>query len=279
MAINIEVTKDSSFCPGVDRAFKITEQMLFGGKTRCYSIGPLIHNPEVVKRLGMLGLEVIDADSDQLPDLAGTNVVIRSHGIDTATEQKLESLGAVLVDATCPTVKRAQEAASMLVELGYLPLVIGVASHPEVRSIVRMVVSEYPVLDVYSGKRMLIQSEIEKGLSASFKKSYIICDEMLLRNVQFSTDFQQAIENKQIAQQEAQRMVYVLEKQEMEKKRKIIEAEGESEALRLKGKALADNPSLIQYEYIKLLAPNIQAIVTDQNTIFNFSDFIKGQKK
>ena len=150
---------------------------------------------------------------------------------------------------------------------------------PEVRSIVRMVVSEYPVLDVYSGKRMLIQSEIEKGLSASFKKSYIICDEMLLRNVQFSTDFQQAIENKQIAQQEAQRMVYVLEKQEMEKKRKIIEAEGESEALRLKGKALADNPSLIQYEYIKLLAPNIQAIVTDQNTIFNFSDFIKGQKK
>jgi regulator of protease activity HflC (stomatin/prohibitin superfamily) len=102
---------------------------------------------------------------------------------------------------------------------------------------------------------------------------------VLLRNVQFSADFQQAIENKQIAQQQAQAMKYILEKQEMEKKRKIIEAEGESESLRLKGKALADNPSLIQYEYIKLLSPNIQAIVTDQNTIFNFSDFIKGQKK
>jgi prohibitin 2 len=150
---------------------------------------------------------------------------------------------------------------------------------PQVRSIVRMIVSEYPVLDVYSGKRMLIQGEIEKGLSDSFIKSYIICDEVLLRNVQFSTDFQQAIENKQIAQQEAQRMKYVLEKQELEKQRKIIEATGEAEALRLKGKALADNPSLIQYEYIKLLSPNIQAIVTDQNTIFNFSDFIKGQKK
>ena len=150
---------------------------------------------------------------------------------------------------------------------------------PQVRSIVRMIVSEYSVLVVYSGKRMLIQSEIEKSLSASFKKSFIICDEVLLRNVQFSKDFQQAIENKQIAQQEAQRMIYVLEKQEMEKKRKIIEAEGESESLRLKGKALADNPSLIQYEYIKLLSPNIQAIVTDQNTIFNFSDFIKGHIK
>jgi prohibitin 2 len=150
---------------------------------------------------------------------------------------------------------------------------------PQVRSIVRMAVSEYPVLDVYSGKRMQIQAEIEGKLRASFKKSYIICEEMLLRNVQFSREFQQAIENKQIAQQEAQRMKYVLEKQELEKKRKIIEAEGESESLRLKGKALADNPLLIQYEYIKLLSPNIQAIITDQNAIFNFSDFIKSQKK
>jgi prohibitin 2 len=150
---------------------------------------------------------------------------------------------------------------------------------PQVRSIVRMIVSEYPVLDVYSGKRMLIQGQIENKLRESFKKNYIICEEVLLRNVQFSTEFQQAIENKQIAQQEAQRMKYVLEKQELEKQRKIIEATGESEALRLKGKALADNPLLIQYEYIKLLSPNIQAIITDQNSIFNFSDFLKNQKK
>jgi prohibitin 2 len=126
---------------------------------------------------------------------------------------------------------------------------------------------------------MLIQGQIENKLRESFKKNYITCEEVLLRNVQFSTEFQQAIENKQIAQQEAQRMKYVLEKQELEKQRKIIEATGESEALRLKGKALADNPLLIQYEYIKLLSPNIQAIITDQNSIFNFSDFLKNQKK
>jgi regulator of protease activity HflC (stomatin/prohibitin superfamily) len=148
-----------------------------------------------------------------------------------------------------------------------------------VRSIVRMIVSEYPVLDVYSGKRMLIQSAIEKSLRESFQKNFITCEEVLLRNVQFSPEFQAAIENKQIAQQEAQRMKYVLEKQELEKTRKIIEATGEAESLRLKGKALADNPLLIQYEYVKLLSPNIQAIITDQNAIFNFSDFIKGLKK
>ncbi len=150
---------------------------------------------------------------------------------------------------------------------------------PQVRSTVRMIVSDYPVLDVYSGKRTQIQSKIEEQLGASFKKNFITLEEVLLRNVQFSREFQQAIENKQIAQQEAQRMKYVLERQEQEKKRKIIEAEGEAESLRLKGRALADNPLLIQYEYIKLLSPNIQAIITDQNAIFNFSDFLKGLKK
>ena len=150
---------------------------------------------------------------------------------------------------------------------------------PQVRSTVRMIVAEYPVLDVYSGKRTLIQSEMETKLRASFARNYIALEEALLRNVQFSREFQQAIENKQIAQQEAQRMKYVLERQELEKKRKIIEAEGEAESLRLKGRALAENPALIQYEYVKMLAPNIQAIVADQNAIFNFSDFLKGQKK
>ncbi|MBN2346634.1 MAG: prohibitin family protein [Candidatus Aminicenantes bacterium] len=150
---------------------------------------------------------------------------------------------------------------------------------PQVRSAVRMIVSEYPVLDVYSGKRMQIQEEINKDLGKSFKQNHITLEEVLLRNVQFSREFQQAIENKQIAQQEAQRMKYVLEKQELEKKRKIIEAEGEAESLRLKGRVLAENPALVQYEYVKLLAPNIQAIIADQNAIFNFSDFIKSQKK
>lgn len=150
---------------------------------------------------------------------------------------------------------------------------------PQVRSTVRMIVAEYPMLDVYSGKRTLIQAEMETKLRASFVRNYITLEEALLRNVQFSREFQQAIENKQIAQQEAQRMKYVLERQELEKKRKIIEAEGEAESLRLKGRALAENPALVQYEYVKMLAPNIQAIVADQNAIFNFSDFLKGQKK
>jgi 4-hydroxy-3-methylbut-2-enyl diphosphate reductase len=100
----------------------------------------------VVKRLEMLGLAVIDPDGEGLEDTNGKTVVIRSHGIDTDTEQKLVGSGAVLVDATCPTVKRAQDAARELLESGHRVLVLGAASHPEVRSIVGRAGGEVTVI-------------------------------------------------------------------------------------------------------------------------------------
>ena len=146
---------------------------------------------------------------------------------------------------------------------------------PQLRSTGRLVVSGFPVIDVYSGKRNEIQDTIASELKTSLAANFITLDEVLLRNVQFSKEFQRAIETKQIAQQEAQQMKYVLEKEELEKQRKIIEAQGESESIRLKGKALSENPRLIQYEYVKLISPQVQAIITDQNTIINLSDFLK----
>lgn len=149
---------------------------------------------------------------------------------------------------------------------------------PQVRAITRLTVSEFNVVDVYSEKRQMIQQKINEKLAVLFEKNHLILDEVLLRNVKFSTEFQKAIENKQIAQQEAQRMKYVLEQQEMEKKRKIIEAEGDGESIRIRGRALAENPMLIQYEYVQKISPQIQALITDQNTIINLSEFLKGKK-
>jgi small subunit ribosomal protein S1/4-hydroxy-3-methylbut-2-en-1-yl diphosphate reductase len=132
----IEVTRDCSFCPGVDRAIHITEETLFGHKSKTYSLGPLIHNPEAVSRLEALGLIALDVDAENLPDLRGSSVIVRSHGIDAETEKRLEDLGAVVVDATCPTVKHAQEAARELMEAGYTVVVLGYPNHPEVISII-----------------------------------------------------------------------------------------------------------------------------------------------
>ena len=133
--MKIEVASESSFCPGVDRAMRITEKTLRRRPSKVYSMGALIHNPQVVEKLRQQGLQVLEPGAET-GDLDGAVVVVRSHGIDMETERSLERLGARLVDATCPTVKRAQEAARDLAETGCDVVVIGSPSHPEVRSIV-----------------------------------------------------------------------------------------------------------------------------------------------
>ncbi len=143
---------------------------------------------------------------------------------------------------------------------------------PEVRSVARNTISTYPVLDVYSEKRMEIQNQIQEQLKKTLENYDINLSEVLIRNVKFSEEFARAIEMKQVALQEAERMKYVLEKEKQEKQRKIIEAQGEAEAIKEKGTALRANPQLIQYEYVQKLTPGIKTVITDQTSIMNFPE-------
>jgi prohibitin 2 len=146
---------------------------------------------------------------------------------------------------------------------------------PEIRSVVRTIVAEYNVMDVYSTKRRDIQIKMEKELRNTFENYYLQLNEVLIRNIRFSDEFQKAIEAKQVALQDAQRMEYVLQKERQEKQRKIIEAEGDAKSISIRGQALAANPRLIQYEYVQKIAPGIRAIVADQKTIMNFSNLFE----
>jgi len=146
---------------------------------------------------------------------------------------------------------------------------------PEIRNQIRLAVSEYPVTEVYTEKRSEIQNQTQENLKRKFSQSYLILDEVLIRNISFSPEFAKAIEQKQIAQQDAQRMQYVLDKERQEKDRKIIEAQGEAESIRLKAIVLAQNPALIQYEYVQKLAPGVKTIITDGKTIMSLGDIMK----
>jgi prohibitin 2 len=150
---------------------------------------------------------------------------------------------------------------------------------PESRTVARNVVSGFTVTELYSSKRQVIQSELNQEMTKSFGKYHIALEEVLIRNVSFSEAFANAIEQKQVALQEAERMKYVLQKEESEKQRKIIEATGEAEAIRLRAIVLKQNPQLIQYEYVQKITPGIQAIITDQKTILNMSDFLSSGGK
>lgn len=138
---------------------------------------------------------------------------------------------------------------------------------PEIRSQTRIAIAEFPVEDVYSGKREVVQQRIADRITRSLKNNDIVVDEVLLRNVQFSPAFAQAIEQKQIAQQNAQRMQYVLLKAELDKQQKILEAQGDSRSIELRGHAIAQNSKIVQYEYARKIAPNVTAIITDGRNI------------
>ncbi len=155
--------------------------------------------------------------------------------------------------------------------VGYIDKVV----RPHVRNVVRLAVSGYPVTEVYSEKRIEIQNRTFKELEPRLRENYLSLDEVLIRRVTFSAEFQKAIEQKQIAQQEAQRMQYILERERQEKERKIIEAQGEAESIRLKGEALASNPALIQYEYVQKITPGITTIITDGKSIMSLGDILK----
>ncbi len=146
---------------------------------------------------------------------------------------------------------------------------------PSGRSVTRTSVSKYAVIDVYGVKRSEIQNEVQTELKALFDKSYLILDSLLVRNVDFSGEFKKAIELKQIAQQEAERKKYELEKEKIEKERKIIAAEGDADSIRLRGEALSRNPALIQYEYVQKIAPGVQTIISDGRSILSLGDLVK----
>ncbi len=118
------------FCFGVRRAIELAVEQCKGSQ-KVYSLGPLIHNPQVIDKLHGQGLEAIDSPER----VTSGTVVIRSHGVPTAVIDSLRARGITVVDATCPLVKRAQERARTLAREGYTVVIVGEETHPEVQAI------------------------------------------------------------------------------------------------------------------------------------------------
>lgn len=124
------LAKSAGFCFGVSRSVKMAEELLKSGP--CKSLGPLIHNEDVVSDLARRGLEVISNPSEVRP---GDRVMIRSHGVSKAVEDALRAAGAEITDATCPNVSRIHRLVAEASDNGRQVIVIGTAGHPEVQAI------------------------------------------------------------------------------------------------------------------------------------------------
>ena len=130
--MQIILAKTAGFCFGVNRAVKLTYELLEQGRPVA-TLGPLIHNPQVVEDLESKG--AITCDSvDDVPD--GYEVVIRSHGVGQSVYDKISTRHLAYHDATCPFVTKIHKIAARAGAEGAILLVAGDAKHPEVQGIV-----------------------------------------------------------------------------------------------------------------------------------------------
>jgi 4-hydroxy-3-methylbut-2-en-1-yl diphosphate reductase len=128
--MRVEVAEFAGICYGVERALRLAASAS-ESDSKVHTLGPLIHNPQAVAALREKGVEV----ARTLDEVAGGTLVIRSHGVEPSIIDEARERGLHVVDATCPHVSKAHEAAAELRRDGYLVVVVGEADHPEVEGI------------------------------------------------------------------------------------------------------------------------------------------------
>ena len=124
----INVAKNAGFCFGVKRAVDSVFKIL-GQYPHIYTIGELIHNRHVIDRLCEQGVQVVQTPRE-IPDLPGTVVVIRSHGLPEKEHEFLAKTGCKVLDLTCPFVKRIHQKVRSTQHSNIV--IVGKADHPEV---------------------------------------------------------------------------------------------------------------------------------------------------
>ena len=128
----ITVSRSAGFCFGVNRAVKMAYEAIEQGK-KVATLGPIIHNIDVVNDMIARGARIIEDVSELQPD---EHVVIRSHGVGQDVYDAIARLGNPVIDATCPFVSRIHKIAAKKTAEGYFILIAGDENHPEVQGIV-----------------------------------------------------------------------------------------------------------------------------------------------
>ncbi len=154
---------------------------------------------------------------------------------------------------------------------------------PVSRGVIRDGVSQFRIDEVVSTQRFELTSYMQDQLAASFDEGNLILHDFVLRNIAFSEEYADSVEQKQIAEQLAQQAAFIVQQREQEAEQarqvaegladaavieaegralaRVIEAKAEAEALGLISDALRNNPDLITFEYIQKLAPGIQVML------------------
>lgn len=129
--MSIVVADTAGFCFGVNRAVNIINKLLDGGK-KVYTLGPIIHNKQMVDELASKGVEIAEKPEDVVN---GATLVIRSHGVPLNIIDRINFLGLDYINATCPFVSKIHKIVNEASKEGKRVLIAGDENHPEVEGI------------------------------------------------------------------------------------------------------------------------------------------------
>ena len=157
----ITLAKKAGFCFGVDRAIKIIEKLAAEGR-KVATLGPIIHNSQVIENLESRGVKVVNSPSEVKE---GAILVLRTHGVTQDVLREVEESGCEYIDAVCPFVKKIHKIVLDNSSEDVVTLIAGDENHPEVKGIKSCAKGESYVI----GNADEIDELLEKHTSLSEK--------------------------------------------------------------------------------------------------------------
>ncbi len=142
----IRVAKTAGFCFGVARAVDRAYECANETGKRYFTLGPIIHNAQVVNDLALKGVGVVQS-IEELPQ--GATVIIRTHGVSESVYQELEDKQIPYLDLTCPFVKKIHKIVNEHYHDGRQIVIIGDKTHPEVIGINGWCENSAVIIDEY----------------------------------------------------------------------------------------------------------------------------------
>lgn len=137
----------------------------------------------------------------------------------------------------------------------------------EIRGSGRRVPTKFAAYDLYTKTSYEAQQVLFDEISPKFQENGLILDELVLRNITFTDEYARTLEEKQIALENISTERNKLEQEKMRKEQKIVAAEGDARSIEIRQTALTKNPTIIQWEFVQKLAPNIQWGILPQGAV------------
>ncbi|MBR3908639.1 MAG: bifunctional 4-hydroxy-3-methylbut-2-enyl diphosphate reductase/30S ribosomal protein S1 [Clostridia bacterium] len=155
--MKITLAKTAGFCFGVNKAVQTVYDLLEQGKKVC-TLGPIIHNPQLVADLEARGVRIVNSPNEVTK---GETLVIRSHGVEKAVIDLCEESQVAFVDATCPFVAKIHKIVTEHSLQGYTTIIAGDKNHQEVKGIIGHTFGEYYVIADTDELAYLLENNLE----------------------------------------------------------------------------------------------------------------------